>query len=83
MFFVYIIHSRRLNRFYVGSTVNIEKRLREHNAGYSLSTRAGCPWELIHSEPFASRSEALHQERWIKARGIKRYLEVAQPLSPA
>ena len=75
LFYTYIIHSRRLGRFYVGSTMNIANRLREHNAGRSLSTRAGIPWTLVHLETFATRSEAVQHEAQIKARGIRRYLD--------
>jgi putative endonuclease len=58
----------------VGSAANVEKRLREHNSGKSTSTRAGVPWELVHTESFATRSEAVLHEKKIKARGISRYL---------
>jgi putative endonuclease len=58
----------------VGSTETVEKRLKEHNSGKSLSTRAGMPWELVHTELFTTRSEAMLRERKIKARGISRYL---------
>jgi putative endonuclease len=71
---VYIIRSKCLQRYYVGSTEIVEKRLQEHNAGKSTSTRAGIPWELIHTESFTTRSEAMLHERKIKARGIRRYL---------
>jgi putative endonuclease len=58
----------------VGSTEIIERRLKEHNTGKSKSTRAGIPWELIHTESFTTRSGATQRERKIKARGIGRYL---------
>jgi putative endonuclease len=74
LYFVYILYSQRLQRYYVGSTEVVEKRLQEHNRGKSASTRAGVPWELIHTESFINRSEAVLQERKIKARGIGRYL---------
>ncbi|HLE90669.1 MAG TPA: GIY-YIG nuclease family protein [Anaerolineales bacterium] len=74
VFYVYIIRSQRLQRYYVGSTEVVEKRLQEHNAGKSESTRAGTPWELIYTECFTTRSEAMLRERKIKARGIRRYL---------
>jgi putative endonuclease len=74
LFFVYILRSQQLQRYYVGSTEVVEKRLQEHNAGKSTSTRAGIPRDLIHTERFTKRSEAILQERKIKARGIGRYL---------
>jgi putative endonuclease len=81
VYYIYIIHSQRLQRYYVGSTVSIEKRLQEHNSGKSSSTRAGVPWELIHVESFATRSETVLRERQIKARGIGRYLADIKHLS--
>jgi putative endonuclease len=63
-----------LQRYYVGSTEDVEKRLIQHNAGKSISTRAGIPWEIVHIEKFATRPEAMLRERKIKARGIGRFL---------
>jgi putative endonuclease len=74
LFYIYVIYSQTLQRYYLGSTEIVEKRLQEHNSGKSLSTRAGIPWELIHTECFETRSEAMLRERKIKARGIGRYL---------
>jgi len=74
LFYIYIIHSQHLQRYYVGSTDNVEKRLQEHNAGKSASTGAGTPWELIRTESFPTRSEAMLHEQKIKSRGIGRYL---------
>jgi putative endonuclease len=81
MFYIYILRSRLTERYYVGSTENVEKRLREHNAGKSKSTRVGIPWELIHTESFVTRSKAVLQEQKIKARGIARYLSDIKDLS--
>jgi putative endonuclease len=74
LFFIYILRSSKTNRFYVGSTKNVELRFIQHNQGKSISTRAGVPWELIHTQAFPTRSEAIRQEQKIKARGIERYL---------
>jgi putative endonuclease len=74
MFYIYILRSRSSQRYYVGSTQAVEKRLQEHNSGKSKSTRTGAPWGLVRTESFATRSEAVLHERKIKARGIGRYL---------
>ncbi|MBI3167188.1 MAG: GIY-YIG nuclease family protein [Chloroflexi bacterium] len=74
MFYIYILYSQSLRRYYVGSTENVTRRLQEHNAGKSKSTRAGASWELVHTEPFETRADAMLRERKIKARGIERYL---------
>jgi putative endonuclease len=74
LFRIYVLRSLQSKRYYVGSSEDVEKRLQEHNAGKSKSTRVGAPWELIHTESFKTRSEAVLRERQIKARGIARYL---------
>ncbi|MBI3165307.1 MAG: GIY-YIG nuclease family protein [Anaerolineales bacterium] len=74
MFYIYILHSQDLQRYYVGSTADVTRRLEEHNAGKSKSTRAGAPWKLVHTESFETRSDAMLRERKIKSRGIGRYL---------
>jgi len=63
-----------VQRYYVGSTQDVENRLEEHNSGKSKSTRAGKPWKLIHAESFSTRSEAFQREQKIKGYGIRRYL---------
>jgi putative endonuclease len=81
MFYIYILRSKLTQRYYVGSTEIVEKRLQEHNTGKSKSTRAGIPWELIHTESFSTRAEAVRQEQKIKARGIGRYLSDTKDIS--
>ena len=82
LFYIYILYSQQMQRFYVGSTENVERRFQEHNAGKSKSTRAGVPWTLIHTETFETRAEAMLRERKIKARGIKRYLSDISSVVP-
>ncbi|MFZ1977727.1 MAG: GIY-YIG nuclease family protein [Bacteroidota bacterium] len=74
MFYVYVLWSEALHRYYVGSTADVSNRLREHNSGESASTRNGIPWIVIYHEEFRTRSDAMKKEKQIKARGIKRYL---------
>ncbi len=45
-FGVYILKSTKNNRYYVGSTDNIERRVKEHNLGRVTSTKLMIPWEL-------------------------------------
>jgi putative endonuclease len=46
-FFVYIIYSSSLNRFYTGTTDDVSRRILEHNSSkYPNSfTSKGIPWE--------------------------------------
>ncbi|HSD62199.1 MAG TPA: GIY-YIG nuclease family protein, partial [Ignavibacteriaceae bacterium] len=62
MFTVYILKSPLKNRYYVGHTSNLERRITEHNSGHTKSTRFGLPWEIIWTEEFDNRSEAMLRE---------------------
>ncbi|MDO6603564.1 GIY-YIG nuclease family protein [Arenibacter palladensis] len=71
---VYILFSETTDRYYVGQTINIERRLVTHNNGGKKYTSKGRPWILIKTYPCIDRIEAVQLERKIKKRGIKRYL---------
>ena len=66
-FWVYILRCAD-NSYYTGHTDNLEKRLAEHMTGaiptcYTYKRR---PVELVFSQEFATREEALTSERQIK-----------------
>jgi putative endonuclease len=47
MYFIYILFSQKTNRYYIGSTEDLARRLKHHNAGSTPSTKAGAPdWEI-------------------------------------
>ena len=66
MFFVYIIESTESKRHYIGQTNNLEERLKKHNQGRNLSTKAYIPWQLKWWKEYESRSEAVIVEKRLK-----------------
>jgi putative endonuclease len=74
-YFVYIIFSSKLNKYYSGFTENLDVRIVQHNSGISTFTSKGIPWELIYSFEVNSISEARILEKEIKGRGAKRFLQ--------
>ena len=66
MFYCYVLRSQKTGRRYVGSCEDVTERIRRHNTGDSKATKIGTPWVLVHSEAFASRSEAAQRERYYK-----------------
>lgn len=71
---VYILWSESLEKYYVGSTNDLEDRMYRHNSGQGSFTSKGMPWVLIWSCECVDRSEAVRFENKIKKRGIKRFL---------
>ena len=64
---IYVLRSSSTNKLYVGQTNNLELRVDTHNKGVSRYTNKRGPWKLIYSEEFASRSEALKREMFLKS----------------
>jgi putative endonuclease len=75
MFYTYILFSKKINKYYVGNTNNIEKRLIEHNRGKTTFTKTGIPWELKYFETFQTKAEASKREYFIKSRKSRLYIE--------
>jgi len=47
MFYVYLLKSKMNNQIYIGSTSNLNRRLKEHNDGEVFSTKRYRPWILF------------------------------------
>jgi len=77
-FHTYILFSNSKNKFYIGSTNDIQRRLNEHNSRQNLSIKFGIPWDLVYSKEFNSKSEAIRLEIKIKKRDAKRFLDDLQ-----
>jgi putative endonuclease len=72
---VYILKSGSTGRHYIGSTIHLDKRLEQHNAGRSASTKAYRPWEVVHIESFETLREARRRERYLKSMKSRAYLK--------
>ena len=65
-YFVNILSSQKLNKYYVGFTNNINHRLIQHNSKHKGFTSKADDWVLMFSESFATKQEAEHREKQIK-----------------
>jgi len=74
MFYTYILYSDLKDQYYVGYTQNLELRLERHNSGWSRSTKAGIPWEIVYFEEFETKSEAINRESEIKKMKSRKYI---------
>lgn len=64
--FTYILYSAKLNKYYVGACIDMERRLYEHNIGHSKFTSTGVPWIVKYTETFESLQQAKKRELAIK-----------------
>jgi len=74
MFVMYILYSKSIDRYYVGYTNDIGRRLSEHNRMKHKYTDAGIPWVLIYSETYITKKEAMQRERFIKLKKSKQFI---------
>ena len=76
MYSVYVLKSLRNNKRYVGYTSKTpETRLKEHNKGDNVWTGQNRPFELIHSESYETKTEAIKREKFLKTGNGRKLLD--------
>ena len=55
-------------KWYIGFTNNLKKRIEEHNSGKSKSTKSRTPFKLVYYEAYVSEKDAKHREYNLKLR---------------
>ncbi len=66
IYFAYILKSEKDNKYYYGSTENIENRLNKHNRGDVKATKNRRSFVLHYKEEYVTRSEAYKREQYFK-----------------
>ncbi len=74
-YFTYILESLKDKTYYIGSTQNLESRLKRHNQGRVTYTKPRRPWKLVYSEKHPDRSSAAKRESEIKAHKRRVFIE--------
>ncbi len=64
--FVCIIYSKSRDRYYFGSSADVENRLIRYNAGATPSTKTGRPWKIVYTKDSDSKTDALKFENYLK-----------------
>ena len=73
---VYLLKSKTTGKHYTGQTEDLERRLKEHNAGLlGKSTKGKGPWDVIYKEEYKTRSEAMEREKYLKTGAGRDYLK--------
>ena len=75
MYYVYFLKSLKNGDLYIGSTEDVNNRLKKHNDGKVKSTKFYRPWQLLDIETYNTRSEAVRRERFLKNHQQKEILK--------
>ena len=69
-YYLYILFSDSIDRYYIGTSHDPNMRLQYHNNSNKGWTKRGRPWKLVFSKEFENKTDALRRES--KLKGIKR-----------
>jgi len=67
MHFVYIIQSIKDKTYYTGVTIDLEKRLKEHNSGLSRYSSVKQPFAIVWNCSFENKAKAYDFEKYLKS----------------
>lgn len=75
MFWLYILRNPFTNRYYIGSTGNLNLRIRQHKSGKTRTTRVLGTTELVYTEEYPTIIEARLREKKLKSYKSRKYIE--------
>ena len=67
MFYTYILKSLKDGKYYYVHSSDISERIKTHNKGKVRATKGRLPVELVYSEEFETRSEAVKRKLYFKS----------------
>ncbi|WP_430906462.1 GIY-YIG nuclease family protein [Maribacter sp. 2-571] len=77
MHYLYILYSKKADRYYVGETPELDNRLRLHNQHHFKKgfTKAADDWKIVLSKECGSKRPAVFLERFIKRMKSRKFIE--------
>ncbi|MCE2743076.1 MAG: GIY-YIG nuclease family protein [Fluviicola sp.] len=75
MYHTYILFSIKKNKYYIGSTSNLQERLLKHNSNHKGFTGGVGDWQVVYQENYQSKSEATQRELQIKKWKSRKVIE--------
>jgi putative endonuclease len=73
--YVYVLQSDTSGRYYIGSAVDPDRRLKQHNADAVTATRGRGPWRSVKTLAFPTEFLARKAEHYLKRQKSRRILE--------
>ena len=77
-YYIYILYNKEIDRYYVGYTGDLKKRLEEHKRGKSkrqYTKNQKGSWKLTYFETYSTIKDANRRESEIKGRKSRKYIE--------
>lgn len=65
MAFTYILRLAN-DQYYIGTTINLQHRIQEHNSGVDNFTRKHLPVSLVYFEEYPTEEQAVAREKQLK-----------------
>ncbi len=65
MYCIYVLQAEKDEKFYLGYSADLKKRVKSHNSGQSKSTRYS-RWRLVYYEAYQSKIYAKRRESSLK-----------------
>ena len=76
---MYIVRSCRIEKYYIGSTADLESRVAHHNGPDAGWTKRYQPWTVVYIEEHETRGEAMRRERFLKSKaGIAEKMRILE-----
>ncbi len=75
MCWMYILRNDLTDRYYIGSTKNLDLRLKQHKRGSTRTTRVLKTFNLVYTEEFNKIEDARLREKKLKSYKSKKYLK--------
>lgn len=75
MYFVYILHSKKDDKLYIGYSKDLKNRFSLHINGKVASTKNRRPLELIYYEAYQNRLDAKKREVFLKSGSGHRFIK--------
>jgi putative endonuclease len=74
MYTVYILKDES-GKLYKGLTNNLQRRLKEHRSGHTITTSRMGQLEIVYTEEFQTFAEARAREKYFKTAAGRRFLK--------
>lgn len=73
-YYTYVLYSKILDKFYIGYSQNLRKRLVGHKRGNVTTTSKMPDWKLTYYEVCSSKQDAIIREKQLKTGFGRAYL---------